>query len=55
MDVLWLTHNMREDFLQYASLHAFFISNTFTSNASQKVAENQANAKQHPEIKLLTP
>ena len=25
-------------------IHAFFISNTFTSNASLKLAKNQANA-----------
>ena len=34
-------------------LHAFFISNTFISNGSLKLAKNQANAKQHPEVKLL--
>ena len=34
-------------------IHAFFISNTFTSNARLKLAKNQANAKQHPETKLL--
>ena len=49
IDVLWLTLNMREAFLQYASLHAFFIS-----NARLKLAKSQANAKQHPEAKLLT-
>ena len=34
-------------------LHAFFISNTFISNARLKLAKNQANAKQHPEVELL--
>ena len=32
---------------------AFFISNTFISNARLKLAENQANAKQQPEAELL--
>ena len=55
MDVSWLTLNMREAFLQYASLHAFcLISNTFISNTRLKLAKNQANAKQHPEADLLT-
>ena len=31
----------------------FFISNTFKSNASLKLAKNQAKAKQHLEAKLL--
>ena len=31
----------------------FFINNTFISNARLKVANNQANAKQHPEAELL--
>ena len=53
MDVLWLTLNMRKAFLQYASLHAFYISNTFISNAMLKFAKNQANAKQHPEAEHL--
>ena len=34
-------------------LHAFFMSNTFISNARLKLTRNQANAKQHPEAKLL--
>ena len=34
-------------------LHAFFISNTFISNARLKLAQNQANAKQHPETEVL--
>ena len=54
MDVLWLTLNMRKAFLQYASLHAFFISNIYLSNARLKLAKNQANAKQHSEAELLT-
>ena len=31
----------------------FFISNTFISNARLKLAQNQTNAKQHPEAELL--
>ena len=31
----------------------FFISKTFISNARLKLAQNQANAKQDPEAKLL--
>ena len=34
-------------------VHAFFISNTFISNAWLKLAKNQAKAKQHPEAELL--
>ena len=45
---------MREAFLQFASLCAFFVSNTFTSNARLKLAKNQANAKQNLEAELLT-
>ena len=33
-------------------LHAFFISNTFISNARMKLAKNKGNAKQHPEAEL---
>ena len=33
--------------------HAFFISNTFISNARLKLAENQANAKQHSDTEPL--
>ena len=29
MDLLWLTLNMKEAFLQYASLHAFFYKQHF--------------------------
>ena len=35
------------------ALQAFFISNTFTSNASLKLAKNQAKAKQHSQAELL--
>ena len=35
------------------NIHAFFIHNTFISNARLKLAKNQANAKQHPEVQLL--
>ena len=34
-------------------MHAFFISNTFKSNASLKLAKSQVTSKQHPEIELL--
>ena len=34
-------------------IDAFFISNTFISNARLKLAKNQVNAKQHPEPELL--
>ena len=34
-------------------IHAFFISNTFISNARLKLTKNQANAKQHAEAELL--
>ena len=50
MDVLRLTLHMREAFLQYASLHAFFMSNTFISNTRLKFAKKQANAKQHLDV-----
>ena len=33
--------------------HAFFIGNTFISNARLKFAKNQAKAKQRPEFELL--
>ena len=33
-------------------LHAFFVSNTFISNARLKLAKNQANIKQHPKVEL---
>ena len=54
MDAWWLTINMREAFLQYASLNAFFVSNPFISNDRLKLAKNQANAQQHPKAELLT-
>ena len=34
-------------------IHVFFISNTFTSFSTLKLAKNQANSKQHPEAELL--
>ena len=34
-------------------LHVFFISNTLISNTRLKLAENQANGKEHPEAELL--
>ena len=34
-------------------MHAFFISNTFISNARLNLAKSQANAKQHSEAELL--
>ena len=34
-------------------VHAFFVSNTFISNARLKLAKNQVKAKQHPETELL--
>ena len=34
-------------------IYAFFISNTFLSNAMLKLAKNQASAKQHSEAELL--
>ena len=37
----------------YVRFFIFFISNTFISNATLKLAKNQANAKQHPEVELL--
>ena len=33
-------------------VHAFVTSNTFKSNARLKLVNNQANAKQHPEVEL---
>ena len=55
MEVLWLTHNMRKAYLQYASLYASFISNTFKSQARLKLAKIQVNAKQHSEAECLKP
>ena len=54
MDVLWLTLNMREAFLQYASLHpSFSYKHHFYKQARMKLAKSQVNAKQHPEAELL--
>ena len=37
------------------AVHAFFISNTFISNASLKLPKKiKQNAKQHPEAELVT-
>ena len=45
-------------FIPYAFISSysntrFFISNTFISNAKLKLAKNQANVKQHPEVEIL--
>ena len=37
----------------YLNIYAYFISNTFISNARLKLAKIQAKAKQHPEAELL--
>ena len=37
----------------YLANTCFFISNTFISNATLKLAKNQANAKQNLEAELL--
>ena len=37
----------------YLKIYAYFISNTFISNARLKLAKIQAKAKQHPEAELL--
>ena len=42
---------MRSD--SYLANTCFFISNTFISNATLKLAKNQANAKQNLEAELL--
>ena len=34
-------------------VHAFFINNTFISNARLKLTKNQARAKQHREAELI--
>ena len=43
------------ELLLWNRLHAFFISNTFISNARLKLTKNQANVKQHsePEVSLF--
>ena len=38
---------------KWVDIHAFYTRDTFISNAMLKLAKNQANAKQHPEIELL--
>ena len=40
------------DYAKTKIIHAFFVSNTFISNAWLKLAKNQANAKHHPEAEL---
>ena len=37
----------------FSVIHAFLMNNTFISNAMLKLAKNQANAKQNPEVELL--
>ena len=37
-----------------SDIHAFFIRSTFISNARQKLAKNQGNAKQHTGAEILT-
>ena len=44
---------MREAYLQYVSLNAFIISNTFKSSARLKLVKNQVNAKPHFEAERL--
>ena len=50
MDILRLTLNMREAFLQYASLHAFFYRQHFYKQRQAEIG----NAKQHSELELFT-
>ena len=40
-------------YMHEKEVHAFFISNTFISNARLKLAKNQAKTKQNPEAELL--
>ena len=42
------------EYTRIVNEQACFVSNTFISNARLKLAKNQANAKQHPEAKLLS-
>ena len=44
---------MREAYLEYVSLNAFIISNTFKSNARLKLEKNQVNARPHFETERL--
>ena len=48
-DIIWCTLS----FNLGTTLHAFFISSTYLSNATLKLTKNQAKAKQHPEAELL--
>ena len=43
---------LRKDFQILQQIHAFFIINTFVSNARLKLVKNPAKAKQHPEAEL---
>ena len=45
-------HTTFMEWHDFWKMHAFFISNTFISNARLKLAKNQAKAKQHPEAEL---
>ena len=47
----WYTQN--SDISRPLAYTLFYISNTLTSNARLKLAQNQANANQHPETELL--
>ena len=46
---------MKKVYLQYASLYAFFMSNTFKSHAMLELAKIQVNTKQHSEAERLKP
>ena len=43
-----VSHNFK-----FYVVHAFLVGNTFLSNARLKLAKNQSNAMQHPEVELL--
>ena len=38
---------------KFYAVHVFLAGNTFISNARLKLAKNQSNAMQHPEVELL--
>ena len=44
---------LMKEYCVLTELHAFFISNTFISNARLKLAKDQANIKQHLKAELL--
>ena len=46
-------YQLYRSFANYTEVHAFFISNTFISNARFKFAKNQTKAKQHLEVEFL--